>query len=246
MNAAGLALVVHGGRALEPKLEGESVVHTMRDVLGRARTVTEALALMGGRPPMVSHLVLLVDAAGRVAVAERAPGAPLHVRPGSGKVPLTNHFEGPLAGDPRNRDVEARTSTLARRKRLDELLANLPEGASVERVVATLRDKNGPGGAPLPLGDRRSLDALIATHSVVMDATARMLWLSEGPHLVGRYLRFDLAKLLEPTFDPRHDEPVEALPADEIQRDGRYESWVRAGSAHTDERGTPQQGAKHR
>jgi hypothetical protein len=236
MNAEGLALVVHGGRARTPRDVGEPVVHTMRDVLGRARTTAEALAILEQKAPMVSHLVMLADASGDVAIAERAPGAPLFVRRGSGKVPLTNHFEGPLADDPANRTVEAVTSTRVRRTRLDELLDALPPGASIERVVGVLRDRRGVGGVEVPLGSRRTLDALIATHSVVMDATARALWVSEGPHLAGRYLRFDVGKLLDPGFVPRKDDPIEVVPADEILTNGTYDAWVRAGSPHKGER----------
>jgi hypothetical protein len=207
----------------------------MRDVLGSARTVGDAVAIIEGRQPMVSHIVMLVDAHGDVAIVERAPGAPIHVRRGRGKVPLTNHFEGPLADDPANRRVEAVTSTLARRQRLDELLQNLPPGASVEQVVAMLRDRKGVGGVDLPLGHRRTLDALIATHSVVMDTTARVMWVSEGPHLVGRYVRFDVGKLLDPAFEPGAGDPVEALPADAILTNGAYDAWVRSGSPHRGE-----------
>lgn len=246
MNAEGVALVVHGGRAREPKAEGEPVVHTMRDVLGRAHTTAEAIAILDRKDPMVSHMVMIADPSGDVAIAERAPGAPMFVRRGRGKVPLTNHFEGPLRDDPKNHRVEATTSTHARRDRLDELLANLPAGASVEQVVDILRDHRGQGDAPLPLGDRRTLDALIATHSVVMDTTARALWVSEGPHLVGRYLRFDLKTLLDPGFMPHKDDPIVAIPPDPILTSGAYEAWVRAGSPHTTEHGQPTGPGDHR
>jgi isopenicillin-N N-acyltransferase like protein len=232
MNAEGLALVVHGGRAREPRAVGEPVVHTMRELLAAARTTREAVAILEKKEPMVSHILLIADASGDVAIAERAPGAPLHIRRGSGKVPLTNHFEGPLANDPANRSIETITSTRPRRLRLDELLANLPKGASVEQIVGVLRDRKGLGGTPLALGNRRALDALIATHSVVMDATARVLWVSEGPHLVGRYLRFDLARLLDPSFTPAPGEQVHDLPPDDILKSGAYDAWVRAGSPH--------------
>jgi isopenicillin-N N-acyltransferase-like protein len=235
MNAEGLALVVHGGRAREPQAVGEPVVHTLRELLAAARTTREAVAILEKKEPMVSHLLLIADATGDVAIAERAPGAPLHIRRGSGKVPLTNHFEGPLANDPANRTIETVTSTRPRRLRLDELLANLPKGASVEQVVGVLRDRKGVGGADLALGNRRALDALIATHSVVMDATARVLWVSEGPHLLGRYLRFDLARLLDPSFTPAPGEPLFALPPDAILKSGAYDAWVRAGSPHRGE-----------
>ena len=72
-----------------------------------------------------------------------------------------------------------------------------------------LRDRKGVGGSPLPLGNRRAIDALIATHGVVMDATARVLWVSEGPHLVGRFVRFDLARLLDPSFTPTSADPLD-------------------------------------
>ncbi len=235
MNAEGLALVVHGGRAREPRRVGEPIMHTMRELLGRARTTEEALAILREKAPMVSHMVMLVDAAGDVAIAERAPGEPLFVRRGRGKVPLTNHFEGPLADDPANRRVEAVTSTRARRMRLDELLENLPAGADVQAIVGVLRDHRGVGGAELGLGHRRSIDALIATHSVVMDATARVMWVSEGPHLAGRYLRFEVGKLLDPAFQPDPADPVVAIPADPILASGAYQAWVRAGSPHRGE-----------
>jgi hypothetical protein len=235
MNAEGVAVVVHGGRARKPRSEGEPVLHTMREVLGRARTTSEALSILGAKDPMVSHMVMIADAAGDVAVAERAPGAPMSVRRGAGKVPLTNHFEGPFADDPANKTVEAATSTWPRRRRLDELLAGLAPGASVERVVGVLRDHKDRGGADLPLGDRRTIDALIATHSVVMDATAKVIWVSEGPHLVGRYLRFDVGKLLAPGFEPGKDDPLETVPPDEIQPSGAYDAWVRSGSPHKGE-----------
>ncbi len=243
MNAEGLALVVHGGRAREASNVGEPVVHTTRELLAKARNVAEAVAILETKQPMVPHILLLADASGAMAVAERAPGEPLFVQPGRHQLSLTNHFEGPLAADPKNKAVEARTSTLIRRQRLVELLSKLPRGASVEQAVAILRDKRGPKDLPLSLGDRRAIDALIATHGVVMDTTTRTMWLSEGPHLVGRFVRFDLWRLLDPRFVPTAEDGLPTLPEDPIRASGAYEAWVAAGSSHTGERGEPD--AKH-
>ncbi len=231
MNAEGVALVVHGARARKPRNVGEPVVHTMRDVLAHARTTAEAIEIVRSRPAMVSHLVMLVDASGDVAIVERAPGEQIHVRRGRGKVPLTNHFEGPLSTDPSNQRVEAVTSTKPRRIRLDELLANLGPGANVESAVSLLRDKKTVGGAELPLGHRRAIDAIIATHGVVMDVTARVLWVSEGPHLLGRFVRFDVAKLLGQGYEPI-DEPLVTLPEDPLYRSPKYEAWQKSGAPH--------------
>ena len=47
-----------------------------------------------------------------------------------------------------------------------------------------------------------AVHALIATHGVVMDTTARVLWVSESPHLLGRFVGFDLRRALSPGYDP--------------------------------------------
>jgi len=211
VNEAGVALVVHGARAKKSEASGEPLVHTMRDVLGLAHSTEEAIAILRARGAMVSHMVMVADASGDAAVVERAPGVAPWVRRGTDQLAVTNHFEGPLASDPQNRWVERETSTLARRARLDELLGAMVPRADVADAIALLRDQRAPGGAELPRGDRRAIDAQIATHAVVIDATERIMWVSEGPHLAGRFVRFDVGRLLrnaaplddgEPAFLP--------------------------------------------
>jgi hypothetical protein len=234
MNYEGLAIVIHGARAGEPRETGEPVAQTVRDLLSRARTTREALTMLSRRDPMVSHMLLIADATGDAAIAERVPGMPLYVRAAAGpRVPLTNHLEGPFADDPKNHEVMRSTSTLPRRRRLDELLANVPQAANVQDALNILRDKRTTDNQPLPLGHRSAIDALISTHSIVMDTTGRVLWVGEGPHLTGRFVRFDLAELLAPGYRPSGPARVETLPEDDIVRDGRYDAWVEAGSRHS-------------
>lgn len=233
LNEAGVGLVVHGARAREPQTEGEPVVHAMRDVLARAHTTAEAVAVLAEKRALVSHLVLVADAAGDAAIVERAPGEVDTVRrPAGSRIPLTNHFEGLLATDPKNQEVEITTSTRPRRLRLDELLANLPSPASVEDVVSVLRDRRATGGGPLPLGHRRAIDGLLATHGVVMDLSERALWVSEGPHLLGRFVRFDAGKLLAPGYDPRSERDVVTLPVDPLFASPEYRSYIESGAPH--------------
>jgi isopenicillin-N N-acyltransferase like protein len=234
LNAEGVSLVVHGARARTPSTVGEPVVHTTRDVLAHAKTTAEAIDIIRGRSAMVSHLLMLADASGDFAIVERAPGESIHVRRGRGKVPLTNHFEGPLGKDPANHRVEATTSTRPRRMRLDELLEKLPAGSNVEAVVGILRDKKAVGNVEMPLGHRRTIDAMIATHGVVMDSTARVMWVSEGPHLLGRFIRFDLARLLDPAYEPV-EETLVTVAEDPLYRLPAYEAWKQGGAKHQGE-----------
>lgn len=234
MNLEGVMVLVNGGRAHDPKTTGIPVVFSLREVLQTAHDTDEAVALLAKQDVMVSHIVFVADAKGQFAVVERAPGADATVRrtfTDPTRVAVTNHFEGPLADDPRNVTVKNTTTTLPRRARLDEMLAGLaPASVDAPAMVGMLRDHQCSGGTSCALGDRRAIDALIATHGVVADTTDRALWVSKGPHLSGQFVRFDLKRIFAAGHDPAADPPPETVAADPILTDGRYdEGRKRAG-----------------
>jgi hypothetical protein len=230
MNLEGVAVVVNGGRAREAASEGEPVVYSLRDVLEQAHDTSEAVALLQRQKVMVSHIVFVADAKGQFAVVERAPGVDAFVQRAwkdPDRVDVTNHFEGPLASDPKNEAVRRDTTTLARKARIDEELAHVgPHEADVARAVALLRDHDCAGGVACPLGDRRAIDALIATHGIVADTTDRTLWVSAGPHLSGRFVKFDLRAVFAPGHDPSRDPPPETIEADPILGTPAYAAGV--------------------
>jgi hypothetical protein len=117
MNREGVAMVVHGGRASTPSTEGVPVAFSLRIALASAHTTEEAVSILSSQPVMVSHIVIVTDPSGDVAVIERAPGVTPFVKRAKGKLATTNHFEGPLADDPRDVEVKEKTSTLPRRAR---------------------------------------------------------------------------------------------------------------------------------
>jgi hypothetical protein len=231
MNLEGVAVVVHGGRAGEPRDVGEPVVHSLRRVLSEARDSEQAARLLAERTPMVSHIVIVTDASGRSVAIERAPGAVDSVRQLAPRAAVTNHFESNLRDDPKNQRVREKTSTLPRRTRADELLRALPQQAPVTASMAAelLRDRKGSRGSELPLGDRRAINALIATHGVIMQTGQRVLWVSEAPHLLGQFRAFDLKRLLAPDYDPALDVTAgEVLPEDPLLTSGEYATWKAA------------------
>jgi isopenicillin-N N-acyltransferase-like protein len=200
MNAAGVFVAVHGGRAGEPTSDGIPVVFSLREVLEHARDTDEAVTILSAQHPMVSHIVFVADGRGAVAVVERAPGVPAFARRSDGTGWVANAFEGPLANDPKNQRVLATTTSAARDARLRELLAaGGPPHETIEDALAMLRDHRCAGGVSCARGDRRAIDALIATHGVVADTTARVLYVSVGPHLSGRFVGIDL---LSPDVPP--------------------------------------------
>lgn len=212
MNAEGVAAVVHGARAGSPSASGQPVLLTLREALANASTADAAAKWLADRQPIVSHMILVADAAGRSLVVERVPGAPAYIRVGAERLALSNHLEGPSAHDPANLRVRETTSTLARRKRLDVLLQDRSVPLDEPGLLRILRDHRDSEGRELPRGDRRAIDADIATHGVVMNLRERTIWVSQGPHLSGQFVRFDLARwVTDPEAESRR-EGWQALP----------------------------------
>lgn len=222
MNREGVAVVVHGARGGPTRTAGEPVVQELRRLLSTSRTTSEAVRALERTDALVSHIVVISDAAGHAVAAERVPGARPFVRELGERSAVTNHLEGPFANDPKNLRVRDISSTLARRARGDELVRSLGHPATAADAVAMLRDRAGAGPSPLPLGDRRAIDALIATHAVVMETRARRLWVSEAPHSLGRFVAFDLDPLLSEET-PAETAPAHAeIPADPLFTSGEY------------------------
>ena len=58
-----------------------------------------------------------------------------------------------------------------------------------------------------------------------MDTKERVLWVSESPHLLGRFVAFDLKRLLAPDYDPDHAAELPATPEDPLLTSGDYQRF---------------------
>jgi hypothetical protein len=79
-------------------------------------------------------------------------------------------------------------------------------------MLSFLRDKKDINGKNLHLGNRQSIDSLIATHSAIVDFNANSIYVSTGPALAGKYIGFDLTK----SFEQRVPIKTRELPADPL------------------------------
>ena len=193
---------------------GEPSSLVVADVLQRDATVDEAIARIRAARVLVSDLYLVADASGAMAAVEKTPKS-TGVRRGGPALAATNLPTVPEivreVGPP-----PSSSSSVARQRRIDEILARSSGRIDARDAVAILRDREGAGGAPLGPGNRNAIDALIACHSAVFDLTARRAWVAAYPHTLGKYVCFDLSLLstAEPE-DPRfaaletHDVPAD-------------------------------------
>ncbi len=231
LNVAGVYVSVNALRSEDKSQSGVPVELLLRQVLESAHTLDEAIAIIKQQPVLVPDLYLIADGkSGESAVVERSPTRATVRRSTDSRdlLALANHALTPeFAGDKESERLRTEMTSGSRMTRMQELIDRQHGQLDALGVQAILRDKRGPGDQTLGLGNRSALDAIIATHSVVVDATALVLWVGVGPHALGRYVGFDLRRELLGEDRPQ---PAD-LPEDPVLHSEDFRAFTQAQRA---------------
>jgi isopenicillin-N N-acyltransferase like protein len=223
MNRAGVAVTINGAPSRLPRETATPVAIIARQILQNARNLQESLDILRASKVFVSTLWLIGSRAdGKFVVVERTPDA-MHVRePAGDSIICANHFQtAGLKDDPRNRNEAEGATSLSRQIRMAELLKETHGSMTATQAVAILRDRRLSGGQFAGNGNRRSLNAFIATHSTVMDLTDGIFWAASPPHQLGKFVAFDVQ-------DFTHELPEATIPEDSTLTSGEYDKAVEA------------------
>jgi len=197
VNARRLFVAVNAAHSDDGLEDGIPLTLLARELLEQASNIKEAIKLIKARPAMAPGIFMLADGKAQDAVVLEFTPTKVAVRKGrGGLVVAANHLQNPkFKGDAAN-DWRRRYSTSeARGKRLKQLLRRFGGRLDVETAAMILRNRTGVDDEPLGLGNRAALDSLTATHGVVVDLSAFVLWISRGPHLLGAFEPVDLKTL---------------------------------------------------
>ena len=232
-NARGLGIVINAVSGGETGSSGTPVTLLVADVLAKESTVEGAIARIREAKVFVSDLFVVLDGkTGEAVVVEKTPGA-TGVRRAAPGTPLgaTNEVETKEASG-RGRPLPPGSTSRRRRERLEELLAGLaggPRGTGADvaeaAAVAILRDRTGASGAEQGPGNRNAIDAMIQTHSVVFDLSARRAWVAVSPHALGAYVPIDLDVVLADSEGRGEPSPRAPIPADPYLVSGAWDRY---------------------
>ena len=198
MNAQGIAVLVNPAASSDVRIvrAAEPIALIARDVMERAHTLDEAIAIVEHSSPLGAAGFLLADGRSRaLAWVERSPGRVRVVRspspPSFGDVLITE----PFLQDPDNDRARRSRPSPGRVSRAADL-ARRAQAAGPADVVAILRDAAEVDGSGLPAGHRGAIDDPEAVHTAVLDPVGMTLWVADGPGAGARFRAFDLASLL--------------------------------------------------
>ena len=223
LNEKRVAIAINAAQSSDTRRIGTPVSLVVRDVLQHASTLQEAIYIIQKAQVFVADCYLVADGkTGQAAVVEKTPLRCAIRRPGGEHIVCANHFLTPeLEGDEANTRYMAEGTTVARGERMEALIAGRVAPLTPADAAAILRDRTVPGVAAPVLGHPAAINSLAATHSVVIDATAGLIWVSASPHQEAAFVPFGL----ETFEDPPGAAPI---PPDPLLSDGSYERCVRA------------------
>lgn len=227
-NREGIGIAIHAWSGGPTAGAGEPATLVAADVLEHARTLDEAIAIIERAPVFVSDIYLLADGkTGGLAAVEKTPEK-VAVRRGQRLLFVANHPESvEFAGDGA---LNATSTSVYRRRRIEELVLPLAGRLGPSSAARVLRDRRGLAGKDIGPGNRNAVNALISSHTVVFDLTARRAWVAAAPHGLGRFVAYslDLGVQAEPGQPRAAKAPAAPIPPDPWLTSGGYASFVSA------------------
>lgn len=221
LNEERIFAAVNAARSADKKRIGTPVSLVLRKVMQEAASLEEAIEIIRTAEVFVTDSYLVADGeTGRAAIVEKTPARCSVVEMREEFLVSANHFlSKELASDAANQRQMDTGTTMARYNRMEDLVEQYKGRLDAATIARIMRDRSVAGIGEAGLGNEASISGLVATHSVIVDLTAGVLYVSVSPHQLGAYVPFSLSLFDKPTS-------ALAIPADDILSDGRYEAYL--------------------
>lgn len=220
INDAKIAVTINASQSASKKSIGTPVSLVLQQVMQDADTLDEAIEIIRAARVFVSDLFLVADGkSGEAVIVEKTPGHCAVRRAEGDYIVCANHFTtDPLRNDTENRAYMQEATSAVRMERMEALVRARAGSLTPEGCAEILRDRDIGGGKEVGLGNAASINSLVATHSVIVDVTDGVVWVSAAPHQLGAYVPFGLE-----TFENPPNKAI--ISPDPMLADGAYERY---------------------
>ena len=197
MNEQGLTVTINAAKGKIPTSSAMPISLLARHILQYASNIEEAYTIAQKFQTFVSESLLIGSANdGYAAIIEKTPNKIALYKSCNSRIVCTNHYQSSeFSLDSYNIENIATSDSPYRYDRINELLDEvvpLNRGEAVD----ILRDRYGKNSADIGLSNEKSLNQFIAHHSVVFEPCKLRFWVSTSPWQLGKYICYDLNKVL--------------------------------------------------
>lgn len=203
MNEKGLTVTLNAAKSEIPTSAATPISLVAREILQYAKNINEALAIAKKRKTFVSESIFVGSAEDkRTVTIEKTPSkTELFESPEHDYIICANHYQGKsFLNDKINKENIEKSSSDYRFRHLKQLI-NEDDKISVADAAAILRNRSGLNERNIGLGNEKSLNQLIAHHSVIFKPERLQVWISTNPFQLGQYVCYDLNKIFAVAHD---------------------------------------------
>jgi len=230
MNEKGLTVTINAAKSDIPAGSATPVSVVAREILQYAENIREALAIAKKRKMFVSESFLIGSAEdGKAVIIEKTPDSIGLYDPDKNEIICANHFQSSELRALQSNKIQIRQSASDYRyRRVEELLSETKKN-SLEQTVQILRDRKGLENADIGLGNEKSINQMIAHHSIIFEPQKKRVWISTGPWQLGEFVCYDLDKVFSLSGMKINREIADSslsLPADSFLLTNQYRLFL--------------------
>lgn len=197
MNKEGLTVTINAGKSEIPLVAKTPISIVAREILQYASTIEEAVVIAKKRQVFVSESIMVGSAKDKKAVLIEVSPEKFGIFdvPNSNQLVCSNHFQSEAyQSDERNKEQIFESHSKYRFDRMQELLLE-KDRMNPTKMAEILRNKEGLKEAKIGLGNEKSLNQLLAHHSVIFKPESKIAWVSSNPYQLGEFVAYDLNEI---------------------------------------------------
>ncbi len=206
INQKGVYVAINAAGSSDFTRVGTPTTLIALDALQNAQSATEAVEIIKKAHSLITEIFVVADKKSMVYIVEKTPERVRVLKKQTAQA-ITNHLQHPdFKEDEINQRRMKNNTTLVRQEQIWSEIDSIKDEFSMAQALRTKFRLEGEE----VLGHRSSVDALIASHSVVYNSKRQRLYVSEGPSLKNRFIGFDLKE----SFQQKSPVLIDPLPQD--------------------------------
>jgi len=209
MNEHGLTVTLNAAKSDIPSQAYTPVSIVARQILQYASNIDEAFDIAKNFKTFVSETFLIGSAHDHgIAIIEKSLDTTVLFKQDKNYIITTNHFQDKAFSETAlNIENLANETSLYRYKRVDELINDLQE-VDYRKAAQILRDRYGLNYIDIGMTNEKTINQLIAHHSVIFKPEEKLMWVSTQPFQLGKYVCYDLKKVFSDSAVPDKNQKI--------------------------------------
>ncbi len=231
MNDEGLTVTINAAKSDIPTSAATPISLIAKEILQYSKNIQEAMEIAEKRRSFVSESILIGSVNDKKSyIIEKTPTKTNLYSENRNVIVCSNHYQSELfKSDICNNKNILESSSIYRKFRLEQLLRQNPK-INYLKAAQILRNQLGINDKNIGLTNEKSINQLIAHHSVIMKPEDRLMWVSTQPFQLGKYICYDLNKVFSDDTALKEkkeiSDPDKTIPDDPFLHSRQYLNYI--------------------